>query len=116
VLLTIPPRVRFPLPVLSGVTEEQTEADRRVRVKAMQHLLTIWARRRKIFPRSTPPSTLEMRVIAEIDGHAVELWIGRSALPFAVSAFCEHYEEIRKHSEQAAFSICGWTTGYWQSK
>ena len=29
VLLSIPPRVRFRLPVLSGVTEEQTEADRR---------------------------------------------------------------------------------------
>ncbi len=29
VLLSLPPRVRFRLPVLSGVTEEQTEAERR---------------------------------------------------------------------------------------
>ena len=39
VLLTLPPRTRFPLPVLSGITEDQSEADRQKRVDAMQHLL-----------------------------------------------------------------------------
>lgn len=39
VLLSIPPRVRFRLPVLSGITEDQTDRDRQVRVAAMVHLL-----------------------------------------------------------------------------
>src|SRR5580704_17590504 len=39
VLLTLPPRTRFPLPVLSGITEDQSEAERQTRVEAMQHLL-----------------------------------------------------------------------------
>ena len=39
VLLSLPSRARFPLPVLSGITEDQTEADRQKRVEAMQHLL-----------------------------------------------------------------------------
>ena len=76
VLLSLPPRVRFRLPVLSGVTEEQTEADRGVRVKAMQHLLDDLGPQAKDISEINAASTLDMRVITEIDGHAVELWIG----------------------------------------
>jgi len=39
ILLSVPRKVRFHLPVLSGVAEEQSDEDRRVRVETMEHLL-----------------------------------------------------------------------------
>src|SRR6185312_7114107 len=70
VLLAIPPRVRFRLPVLSGVREEQTESDRRLRVKAMQHLLEDLGPQAKNISEINAASTIDMRVIAEVDRHA----------------------------------------------
>jgi cell division protein FtsQ len=102
VLLSIPPRVRFRLPVLSGVMEEQTEADRRVRVKAMQHLLEELGPQAKDISEINAASTLDMRVIAQIDRHAVELWIGDQRFRSRYQHFVNHYEEIRRHSEQAS--------------
>jgi len=101
VLLSIPPRVRFRLPVLSGVMEEQTEADRRVRVKAMQHLLDDLGPDAAKISEINAASTLDMRVITEIDRHAVELWIGDQRYRSRYQHFIGNYEEIRKHSEQA---------------
>lgn len=101
VLLSIPPRVRFPLPVMSGITEEQTEADRAVRVRAMQHLLDDLGPQAKDISEINASSTLDMRLITEIDGHAVELLIGDQHYRSRYMHFLSHYEEIRKHSEQA---------------
>ncbi|HWF09992.1 MAG TPA: FtsQ-type POTRA domain-containing protein [Bryobacteraceae bacterium] len=102
VLLTIPPRVRFRLPVLSGVMEEQTENDRRLRVKAMQHLLDDLGPQAKDISEINAASTADMRVIAEIDRHAVELWIGDQRYRSRYQHFVNNYEEIRKRFEQAS--------------
>lgn len=101
VLLAIPPRVRFRLPVLSGVTEEQTEADRSLRVKAMQHLLEDLGPQAKDISEVNAASTMDMRLIVEVDGHAVELWVGDERYRSRYTHFLSHYEEIRRHSEQA---------------
>jgi cell division protein FtsQ len=101
VLLSIPPRARFPLPVMSGVTEEQTEADRSGRVRAMQHLLDDLGPQAKDISEINASNTPDMRLIAEIDGHAVELLIGDQHYRARYLHFLNHYEEIRRHSEQA---------------
>src|SRR6185312_3177659 len=102
VLLAIPPRVRFRLPVLSGVREEQTESDRRLRVKAMQHLLEDLGPQAKNISEINAASTIDMRVIAEVDRHAVELWIGDQHYRSRYQHFLSNYEEIRKRFEQAS--------------
>jgi len=102
VLLSIPPRVRFRLPVLSGVMEEQTETDRSLRVRAMQHLLDDLGPQAKDISEINATGTLDMRVIAEIDGHAVELWMGDQHFRSRYRHFVSSYEEIRKHSDQAS--------------
>ncbi len=102
VLLSIPPRVRFRLPVLSGVTDVQTDADRRARVEAMQDLLD------DLGPQATEISEInaadprDMRLITAIDGHAVELWIGDQHYRARYQHFRDAYEEIRRHSEEAS--------------
>jgi cell division protein FtsQ len=101
VLLSIPPRVRFHLPVLSGVMEEQTEADRRLRVEAMKHLLDDLGPQAKDISEINSASTLDLRVITQIDNHAVELWMGDQHYRSRYLHFVNNYEEIRKHSDQA---------------
>jgi cell division septal protein FtsQ len=101
VLLSIPPRVRFHLPVLSGVTEEQSEADRGLRVKAMQHLLDDLGPRSKEISEINAANIIDMRLIAERDNRAVELWVGDQHYRARYMNFLNHYDEIRKHSNDA---------------
>jgi cell division protein FtsQ len=102
VLLSIPPRVRFSLPVLSGVTEDQTDEDRRARVGAMQHLLADLGPQAKDVSEINAANPREMRIVADVDGHGVELWVGDQHYRERYLNFLSHYEEIRKHSEQAS--------------
>jgi cell division protein FtsQ len=102
VLLALPPRVRFHLPVLSGVTEDQTEADRRRRVDAMQHLLDDLGPQAKDISEINAASTVDMRMITEIDRRAVELWIGDQHYRSRYQHFLNNYQEIRRHSERAS--------------
>ncbi|HEX4136898.1 MAG TPA: FtsQ-type POTRA domain-containing protein [Bryobacteraceae bacterium] len=102
VLLSIPARVRFRLPILSGVTEAQTEANRSVRVQAMQHLLDDLGPQARDISEINAASTMDMRLITAIDGHAVELWIGDQHYRSRYRHFVESYEEIRQHSDQSS--------------
>ncbi len=101
VLLSIPGRVRFHLPVLSGVTEDQTEADRRTSVKAAQNLLTDLGPQAKEISEVNAANPQDMRVVTQIAGTAVELWLGDQRYLPRYEHFVSHYEEIRKHSEDA---------------
>lgn len=102
VLLSIPPKVRFRLPVLSGVTEEQTDAERRLRVAAMAHLLSDLGPEAKDISEINFASTQDARVIAAIDGRGVELLLGDQHYRSRYLHFLNHYEEIRRHSESAS--------------
>lgn len=102
VLLAIPPRTRFQLPVLSGVTGEQTDADRRTRVAAMQHLLDDLGPQAKDVSEINTANVEDMRIIASLDHQAVELWIGDQHYRARYQRFLSYYQEIRKHSGQAS--------------
>jgi cell division protein FtsQ len=101
VLLSMPTRSRFRLPVLSGVTEEQTEAQRAVRVDAMQHLLSDLGPQAADVSEVNASDNLDMRLIVERDRHAVELWLGDQHYRSRYLNFVNHYEEIRRHSGDA---------------
>ena len=55
----------------------------------MQHLLDDLGPQAKDISEINAASTLDMRVIAEIDGHAVELWIGDQHYRSRYHAFLE---------------------------
>ena len=102
VLLSLPPRVRFRLPVASGITEEQTEPERRRRVQAMRHLLEDLGPQAADVSEVNAANTKDMRVITEIDGRAVELWIGDQHFRSRYQHFLSNYAEIRKHSPDSS--------------
>jgi cell division protein FtsQ len=101
VLLSLPPRVRFRLPVLSGVTEDQTEADRRDRVKAMQRVLDDLGPRAKDISEINAAVTGDVRIVASIGHNAVELLVGDQHYGSRYMNFLNHYDEIRKRSGDA---------------
>src|SRR5262249_27579807 len=101
VLLSLPSHARFRLPVLSGITEDQADAVRADRVKAMQHLLDDLGPQAKDISEINASNVRDMRVMAEVDHRPVELWMGDQHYPARYMNFLDHYEEIRRHSEKA---------------
>jgi cell division protein FtsQ len=99
VLLSVP-RKRFDFPVLTGVTEDQSEAERHERVVAMQQLL------RQLGPAAAgmitgvdAASPQDMRVAAKINGRPVELWLGDRNYLARFQNFSNHYDEILRDSD-----------------
>jgi cell division protein FtsQ len=102
VLLTPPPRVRFDFPVITGIAGDETDAERRDRVKAVRTLLT------ELGPAAAQVSEVDaatldnLRVTTEIDKRGVELWMGDRNFASRYQNFITHYPEIRKTSDGVA--------------
>ncbi len=105
VLLTLPPRTRFPLPVLSGITEDQSEPQRQKRVEAMQHLLADLGPQAKDISEINAAAVEDMRVVTAVEGHAVELWLGDQHFRSRYLNFISHYREMRQESQAAVFDL-----------
>jgi cell division protein FtsQ len=101
VLLSLPPRVRFHLPVLSGITEEQPEAERGAHVQAAMALLEDLGPQAKDISEINAANTREMRVIAQVERRPLELWMGDQNYRSRYQNFLDHYGEIRRHSQDA---------------
>ncbi len=105
VLLTLPPRTRFPLPVLSGITEDQSEPERQKRVEAMQHLLADLGPQAKEISEINAATVEDMRIVTAANGHAVELWLGDQHFRSRYQNFMNHYREMRQDSDSAVFDL-----------
>ncbi len=105
VLLTLPPHTRFPLPVLSGISEDQSEAERQKRVEAMQHLLFDLGQRSKEISEINAATVEDMRVVTTIGGRAVELWLGDQHYLSRYTNFLNHYPEMQLDSHAAVFDL-----------
>ncbi|HKD07215.1 MAG TPA: FtsQ-type POTRA domain-containing protein [Bryobacteraceae bacterium] len=102
ILLSLPPKVRFALPVLSGISEEQSDDERRLRVESMSHLLADLGPQAKDISEINAASAQDMRVMADVDGQSVELWLGDQHYRSRYVNFLRHYQDIRKRDDHAA--------------
>ena len=99
VLLSVP-RQHFDFPVLTGVTEEQDERERRERVAAMQELVRqLGAAGTGLISEINASSPQDLRVSAKISGHSVELWLGDRNYLARFQNFTNHFDEIQRESE-----------------
>jgi cell division protein FtsQ len=101
ILLSIPPKVRFHLPVLSGVSEDQTDDERRLRVESMQRLVAELGPQAKDISEINAASAQDMRVIADVEGNGLELWLGDRHFRSRYRNFLSHYDEIKSHADNA---------------
>jgi len=101
VLLEQPPQSRFMFPVLSGVSEEQTEAERRQRVRAMLRLLDDLGPMAKDISEVNAIAPENLGLIMQVEGQAVELVMGNQNFARRLQSFLDHYPEIRRRSGNA---------------
>ncbi len=101
VFLSPPPRVRFSLPVLTGITEDQSEEERSVRAGAMSSLVRQLGSEASKLSEINAQNLQDLRVTVQLSGRAAELWMGdRNFLP-RFQNFMNHYPEIARNSPEA---------------
>ena len=98
VLLEPPAGTRFPLPVLSGVSEEVPETRRAGQVRAMLGLLGALADKGRDVSEVNASDPANLRLIAQIGGRAVELHMGDRNYSPRYANFLNHYPEIHRRS------------------
>ncbi len=98
-VLLSPPRRRFEFPVLSGITEDENERDRRDRVHAMLRLLDgLGPEAARAISEVNASNVADLRLTTQVQGHAVELWMGDRNFGSRYENFLHHFTEIRSHS------------------
>jgi cell division protein FtsQ len=106
VLLEPPPQSHFAFPVLSGITEEHTEPERRQRVQAMLRLLNDLGPLGKDISEVNAAAPESLAIVTQVEGTALELALGNHNFSQRMQNFLEHYPEIRRQSGNArAFDL-----------
>jgi cell division protein FtsQ len=106
VILEPPPHSRFTFPVLSGVTDDQSEAERSNRVATMQRVLHDLGPLSKDVSEVNVGSLHDVTLAAQVENRAVELALGTENFASRYQNFLAYYPEIRKRSPAAtAFDL-----------
>jgi|SRR5579872_164643 len=106
VLLEQPAHSHFTFPVLSGVSEEQSEIARRQCVHAMLQLMDDLGGLGKDISEVNAETPDNLIVIMQIEGRALELVMGNRNYFRRLQNFLDHYPEIQRHSGNArAFDL-----------
>jgi len=98
ILLDPPPRAQFSFPVLTGLTDEQSDAERRVRVRAMQNLMDDLGPAGQNVSEINAADPTDLTVMAQVEGRSLELRLGDGNYAKRMQNFLLHYAEIRKHA------------------
>ncbi|MCU1275012.1 MAG: Polypeptide-transport-associated domain protein FtsQ-type [Bryobacterales bacterium] len=98
VLLEQPPQSHFTFPVLSGISEQESEAERRYRVQAFLRLMNALGGVGKNISEVNAAAPENLTVVTQIDDRAVELVVGNRHFLRRVQSFLDHYPEIRRRS------------------
>jgi cell division protein FtsQ len=100
-LLEQPPQSQFSFPVLSGVREEQTDAQRREHVRAFLQFQQDMGYLSKDVSEVDTTDPDNMRIVAQVDHRAVNLLMGDGGFARRFQNFASHYPEIHKRSPAA---------------
>lgn len=98
VLLDPPLRAQFAFPVLTGLSDQQTDAERRIRVRAMQSLMDDLGPAGQNISEINAAAPDDLTVVAQVEGRPLELKLGDGNYAKRLQNFLLHYPEIRKHA------------------
>jgi len=101
VLLEPPAQADFSFPVLSGVREEDSEADRYSRVRTFLQVLEEMGYLAKDISEMDVSDPENIRIVAQVDRRVVTLVLGDGNYARRFQSFLNHYPEIRKGSPHA---------------
>ena len=97
-LLDPPTRGQFSFPVLNGLTEDQTDAERRVRVRAMMRLLDDLGPSAQNVSEVDAAAPDDLTVVIQVEGRLFELKLGDGNYASRLHGFLLHYPEIHKRA------------------
>lgn len=97
-LLEPPPRAQFAFPIINGLTEDQTEPERRVRVRAAMRLVNELGPLAKNISEINAGTPDDLTVEAKVEGRLLDLDLGDSHYAQRLQNFLQHYPEIRKRA------------------
>jgi cell division protein FtsQ len=98
VLLDPPSEAQFSFPVLSGVREDETEAQRREQVRALLRLEDDLGPLTKDISEVNAADPNDLKMVAQMDNRAVELAMGDDNFGRRYRNFLNHYADIRRTS------------------
>ncbi len=102
VLLPAPEQtVRMELPALSGISPDQSQQDRAMRVRMMKHVLKDIGRHAEFVSEFNITEIDNVRLSYSIDDRAVTLLIGNENYAARLQRFLTHYPEIKKRAPNA---------------
>jgi cell division protein FtsQ len=101
VLLDAPPQAKFSFPVLSGISESDSEPVLRERVQLMLRVLANLGPLAKDISEVNASDPENVRLVAQVAGRPVELIMGGENYSRRYQNFLNHYPEIQKRSPQA---------------
>jgi cell division protein FtsQ len=105
-LLEQPAQAQFSFPVLGGIREDGTDADRRDRVRAFMEFQQDMGFLSKDVSEVDAADPDNIRIISQVDHRAVTLLLGDGNFARRYQNFLNHYAEIRKRSPEAkAFDL-----------
>jgi cell division protein FtsQ len=100
VLLEPPPQAQFTFPVLGGVREDETESQRRERVRVLLRVQEELGYLAKDLSEVNAADPDNVRIVAQVDNRALELILGDGNFARRYQNFINHYPEIRKRSPE----------------
>jgi cell division protein FtsQ len=98
VLLDPPAQAQFAFPVLNGIREGDSAADRRERVRSFLRVQDDMGYLMKDVSEVDTSDADNIRIVAQVGNRAVELLLGESNFARRYQNFLNHYPEIQKHS------------------
>jgi cell division protein FtsQ len=98
VLLEPPAQAHFAFPVLSGVREDETEDQRRGRVRALLRLQQDMGYMAKDVSEVNTADPDNIRIVTQVENRTVELMMGDGNFAQRYQNFLAHYPEIGKRS------------------
>jgi cell division protein FtsQ len=101
VILDRPERLEFSSPILSGLYEHQTEADRQERIRHYLRLMNELGPLAKRISEVDVGDPGNLRVSLEIEKRAIDLEMGNRNFKRRLQDFLDHYPEIKRRSGKA---------------
>jgi hypothetical protein len=99
-LLEPPPRAQFTFPVLSGVRAEDPPARRMEAARALLDVEDSLGAGMKDVSEVNATDPGNIRIVAQVEGHVVDLILGEDNLGPRYRNFLDHYAEMRKRSPE----------------
>ncbi len=101
VFLDPPPSSHFTFPVVEGISEQQPEAERKVRIRAMQRLLNELGPIGRDISEIQVGNLDDLRIVTLAEGRTVELEMGDGGYLRRYQNFMNHFPEIRRRTPGA---------------